>query len=637
MANIREIQFKLAAKMDPRMAAAFGKSAQLMQKQQAQMIRVNEAEVRLSKAHLALARNAGQAERAEVKQARAALQLERAQMKLQQRLHGVADAGSRAARASGNFLGSMRGMLGLAASYLSIQAIASAYKSVTEALNGQLRAEQRLQTLMSNVKGTRQADINLIKRYASELQRSTVVGDEVTIQGASQLATFQLQAKYIQQLMPALQDLAVGQYGVKVSQEQMQQSANLIGKVFTGQVGALRRAGVSFDKTQAKLLKNGTQAQKVATIVQVLQENYGGLARTMAQTPEGREVQLANAWGDLQERMGAFALPLREGVVKYLAENLPRIEAFITRVGSIASKGFALIKPYVLEIAKWFQQAWQRIAPILEGMRPTLVQMGQSWATTYQNVKPVLQFILTQVLPALITVVGWVLKVASVIIEVQSRFIAFGVRIISNFDKVVAFFKQWSPLILSLLGPIGWFTNIFIRNWERIKGAAVAIVTPIRTAFRALFEWITTHPMFKFAQKVVDLAVEGGSTAIKFGANVAQRGVQMGGAALQWTNTFFGGVPQHAEGGVFNRPHIGMVAEDGAEAVVPLTKPARAQQVMAAAGLGGITFAPVINITGGGPDTRSQVEEGLRMGLREFEQMYDRMKSRRRGLSYAGA
>lgn len=44
----------------------------------------------------------------------------------------------------------------------------------------------------------------------------------------------------------------------------------------------------------------------------------------------------------------------------------------------------------------------------------------------------------------------------------------------------------------------------------------------------------------------------------------------------------------HAKGGVFTQPHMGLVAEAGPEAIIPLNNPARASQVMAEAGLGGM-------------------------------------------------
>ena len=49
-----------------------------------------------------------------------------------------------------------------------------------------------------------------------------------------------------------------------------------------------------------------------------------------------------------------------------------------------------------------------------------------------------------------------------------------------------------------------------------------------------------------------------------------------------------------AEGGVVTSPTLSWVGEAGAEAVVPLTNPARAQQVMAEAGLGGTTVVYLV-------------------------------------------
>jgi hypothetical protein len=55
------------------------------------------------------------------------------------------------------------------------------------------------------------------------------------------------------------------------------------------------------------------------------------------------------------------------------------------------------------------------------------------------------------------------------------------------------------------------------------------------------------------------------------------------------------GLAAHANGGVFSRPHLGMVAEAGPEAIIPLNNPQRATQVMAQAGLGSMV-TPVVNV-----------------------------------------
>ena len=45
-------------------------------------------------------------------------------------------------------------------------------------------------------------------------------------------------------------------------------------------------------------------------------------------------------------------------------------------------------------------------------------------------------------------------------------------------------------------------------------------------------------------------------------------------------------VPRYGEGGIFHKPHIAQIAEDGAEAVIPLTKPKRAAEILGSLDLG---------------------------------------------------
>lgn len=63
----------------------------------------------------------------------------------------------------------------------------------------------------------------------------------------------------------------------------------------------------------------------------------------------------------------------------------------------------------------------------------------------------------------------------------------------------------------------------------------------------------------------------------------------------------FNAIP-HAAGGVFTSPHIGLVAEAGPEAIIPLARPARAAQVMRQAGLTGSSNSFVINNYGNALD-----------------------------------
>ena len=248
---------------------------------------------------------------------------------------------------------------GVIAAYAGFSKIVDFTKQCISACETQVKAEARLEQLMMNVKGTTLENVDAMKKYAGELQGITTVGDEATIQGASQLATFQLQSDTIKTLLPSLQDLAVSQYGVSVSGDQMQQMANLMGKVMTGNVGALTRYGVTLDDTQKKILANGNESERAAMLVEVLGQNFGGLSEAMANTPEGKIIQVKNAWGDMQEVIGAKLYPVLTQTFGYVASIMPTIQNIVVSAIDAAAVPLTWIKDNVLPpLSTAFQAVW---------------------------------------------------------------------------------------------------------------------------------------------------------------------------------------------------------------------------------------------------------------------------------------
>ena len=117
------------------------------------------------------------------------------------------------------------------------------------------------------------------------------------------------------------------------------------------------------------------------------------------------------------------------------------------------------------------------------------------------------------------------------------------------------------------------------------------------------------------------------------------------------------GIPAYAEGGILSRPHIGLVAEDGPEAIIPLDGSTRAKSIWQEAGeLLGITSpepvrelsaaAGTITESGGGDTynityapvlqgaSQAELEWCSRSSFDEFEQHFDEMIKKRRRLSY---
>ncbi|ABR48577.1 hypothetical protein Amet_2423 [Alkaliphilus metalliredigens QYMF] len=92
--------------------------------------------------------------------------------------------------------------VGLAAAYVGFRALSRGISSSVEAAKAQIDAETKLIAVMKNTKGMTEQNAQSVIKYAGELQKVGVIGDEVALSGVQQLATYQLQEKTLKKLMP---------------------------------------------------------------------------------------------------------------------------------------------------------------------------------------------------------------------------------------------------------------------------------------------------------------------------------------------------------------------------------------------------------------------------------------------------
>ena len=352
------------------------------------------------------------------------------------------------------------------------------------------RANTRLETLMMNVSGTTKAQVKDLIDYGDALELCTTIEGDATMAGASQLATFQLSANTIKTLLPAFQDLAVAQYGVNVSQEQMINSGNLIGKVMNGSVGALTKAGVSFTAEQEKILKTGTESEKAAALVEVLRKNFGGLAQQMAQTDEGRIRQLKNAWGSVKDEVGFAVLPAVSGLVQYLSSNIPNIREKVTsaieKIKPIAADLWEKTKSgakTVGNMISWVKDNWAWLEPVIGGVVGAIVAYktavsiatGVQWAlNAAMNANPI---------GLIITAIGALIGIGVVLYKNWAQISAWFVGIWNKIKDGASWCWEGIKGFFSSAGE--WFMGL----WNGIKDTAVFLWEGIKNVFSAVGEW----------------------------------------------------------------------------------------------------------------------------------------------------
>lgn len=200
----------------------------------------------------------------------------------------------------------------------SVGAVLNFSKACLSANQTQIEAEARLGATMRNTIKATKEEIQSVKDLASELQSVGIVGDEVQLAGMQELATYVENAESLKTMLPVLDDMIAQQYGYNATTDSAVTISTMLGKVLQGQTSALSRYGYSFDEAQEKLLKYGTEEERVATLAQVVSESVGGVNKALADTPTGKMKQLSNDFGDLQETLGNMISNIIAPAVKWL-------------------------------------------------------------------------------------------------------------------------------------------------------------------------------------------------------------------------------------------------------------------------------------------------------------------------------
>lgn len=239
----------------------------------------------------------------------------------------------------------------------------------------------KLQQIMSNTMGVRGNEMQSVLNLAAAQQKLGVIGDETQLAGAQELATYLGKKESLEKLMPAMNDMLAQQYGLNATQEQASTIGMMMGKVMQGQTEALSRYGYKFTEAQKKILKTGTEAERAATLFDVVSEAVGGTNEALAKTPEGKLKQQANNMGDLQERVGKLVITAQSAfspLIGVIGEAMDKIISFfesheaqfkmifdtIVKIGTIAFKALCSVITVVKNVIGGFFEGLKNHSPV---------------------------------------------------------------------------------------------------------------------------------------------------------------------------------------------------------------------------------------------------------------------------------
>ena len=221
------------------------------------------------------------------------------------------------------------GLFQMAAGYFAISSLVEQYNKAVEASNLQLENETKLYATL-RAQNFRDEQIQGLKDYASELQGVGVVGDEVSLAGIRQLATFKLNEESIRELLPQVQNLMVAEKGLKATSMDAEKWSKSLGiAVTSGQVRALKQAGIVLDEHTQKIFENATQQERIAILAKEIKERVGEQNAEFLKTPEGKIASAQNRIGDVYEYIGGLVRDTRADFWSMIADNAEWIQDFL--------------------------------------------------------------------------------------------------------------------------------------------------------------------------------------------------------------------------------------------------------------------------------------------------------------------
>lgn len=317
----------------------------------------------------------------------------------------------------------------------------SSVSSFTSANQAQQEAESKLAQVMRNTMDATDAQIQSIKDLTAAQQQLGIVGDEIQLAGAQELGTYLEQTSSLEKLIPVMNDMVAQQYGYNATQESAVNIATMMGKVMEGQVGALSRYGYKFDEAQEKILKYGTEAEKVATLAEVIGESVGGMNEALAQTPEGRTKQMANTLGDVQERIGA----LINRIIGALSPAIEKVFAIADNLLTWLEGKLGWVEG-LISIAYDFRYVILAVG----GAIGTLIAITKAW----------------QVAQTIMNVILTANPIGIIIVAVAA--------LVGLIATVIAKWDEWGAAIAVFMGPLGLVISMvqsFRANWDSVVKA----------------------------------------------------------------------------------------------------------------------------------------------------------------------
>ena len=393
-------------------------------------------------------------------------------------------------------------------------------KQSIDAAKDKLKADKLLETNLMKQANFKKEHIQMLKDEASALQDVGVVGDDVAVAGAGQLAIYKLKAEQIKTILPVIDDMVAKEKGFNGTQEDAIAMADVFGKAVEGKTKGLVKYGVSLTEAEEKLFKTMKREQRAEFLNKKLTAAIGGTNKALRETDEDKIVAAKGAWGDMQAELGKKLMPKLGAIAEWFHSKIPGIQDFILSLADKVEELVTRAEPYITQIKDMFGKIFEKVKPALEETWKILKKAGkiaidiaQGIIDNWDIIGPLFQGVAIAfgVLAGAVTVATTATAIFNAVMSVNPvMLVVMGIGLLIG--GIILLYKKWDVLknkikelwakldnhplgkvlkfIIKFGNPVGAMINAFLflkdvitQNWETIKDFAMTLWDNLVGAF----------------------------------------------------------------------------------------------------------------------------------------------------------
>lgn len=304
--------------------------------------------------------------------------------------------------------------------------------------------------------------------YAAQWGKVGVISAGTIRAGYTELNKWNVPVDKVNDLSEALTNLVAGKFGINATAEDAQLASQAIGRAFNGDVAGLTKMKIPLTEAQKLIIKNGTEAERLATINEVVNGTFSKQNEILANTPDGQLKRMKNQQAALMATIGKGLLPMQKAFIDMASTIMPIIAPVIQDIFGLFSGAFTWIAEVINENKDSIQEGLSSAMNEVKFVISSLGKVIRWCADNLGFLVPVLKAVaggfvafngISKIMPLIKGITGGLISVIKTV-------------------RVIVAVLAANPILIAIMAVVAGI-YLLVTHWDEIKEVAIEVWTAV--------------------------------------------------------------------------------------------------------------------------------------------------------------